>query len=479
MMYHPRWALTLCAGLVLAACDGGVDPEVLAVAQDHELTIDEAVELISSQNQLPNNPNVVEAVADLWIDYTLLAQAALGDSLLESIDITPLVRRQVEQDMVFRLRNEAIQIDTVVSDEELESLWVASGPDGTVSARHILLSYPEDATDAQRDSVQALATSLKARAEAGEDFGDLARRYSADRGTAELGGDLGTFGRGQMLAPFENAAFALQPGEISDPVETIYGVHVILLDSADLMTLEDAETRAGFLGQVLGARTAAAESLYIAGIEEPANVRVQAGATAAVKEIAARPGQRLSPRAARRALAEYERGEYTAGEFQEFVQGQAPGFRQGVGQADSAALDGLLRRLVSGELLVMTAADAGLTPEQAILDSLDANARSQMRMAAGQLGLLGITPGEGQTPAEAVEERVMGNLQEILQGRRDVIPLGVIAYTLRQRYRAEVSVPAIDETVARIGAVGQRPAAPPPSRAPNAPPPPAADTTGA
>ena len=64
----------------------------------------------------------------------------------------------------------------------------------------------------------------------GADFGELARAMSEDEGSASSGGDLGTFGRGRMVAPFEEAVFALEPGEVSQPVLTQFGWHLIKLE---------------------------------------------------------------------------------------------------------------------------------------------------------------------------------------------------------------------------------------------------------
>lgn len=71
---------------------------------------------------------------------------------------------------------------------------------------------------------------LLKRARGGEDFAKLAQEYSADPGSKTKGGDLGFFGRGQMMKEFEDAAFALQPGGISDIIETAYGYHIIKVE---------------------------------------------------------------------------------------------------------------------------------------------------------------------------------------------------------------------------------------------------------
>lgn len=88
---------------------------------------------------------------------------------------------------------------------------------------HILLRTQ----DAELAEVQAQAESIVAEARNGADFAELARRYSEDEGTRDAGGDLGRITRGQMVPEFEGAAFALEQDEVSDPVTSMFGVHVI------------------------------------------------------------------------------------------------------------------------------------------------------------------------------------------------------------------------------------------------------------
>ena len=98
-----------------------------------------------------------------------------------------------------------------------------------IGARHILIRTDSTVTP---DSARAVIEGLRARVLAGESFEDLAREYSQDPGSGARGGDLGTFGRGQMVPPFEAAAFALEAvGDVSEPVESRFGVHLIQLTS--------------------------------------------------------------------------------------------------------------------------------------------------------------------------------------------------------------------------------------------------------
>ena len=110
---------------------------------------------------------------------------------------------------------------------------------GQVRASHILLRV-----DGDDEAATARAAELAAEARAGADFAELAREHSEDDTNAENGGDLGLFGRGRMVPEFENAAFALAAGEVSDPVRSPFGYHVIkVTEKQEEVTQPFAEVR--------------------------------------------------------------------------------------------------------------------------------------------------------------------------------------------------------------------------------------------
>ncbi len=101
-----------------------------------------------------------------------------------------------------------------------------------VHARHILVATEDE------------AKKVLERLKAGETFEALAKELSTDTSNKETGGDLGWFGRGTMVTEFEDAAFALQPGQTSDPVQTTYGYHIIQMIERDANHLLDEDTLA-------------------------------------------------------------------------------------------------------------------------------------------------------------------------------------------------------------------------------------------
>jgi peptidyl-prolyl cis-trans isomerase C len=120
-----------------------------------------------------------------------------------------------------------------VSDQEARSFY-ESRPElfetgERLRASHIQIRAPEGLTTSDRARLREKADALLVRLRKGEDFAKLARQHSEDPGSAQKGGELQVFYQGQMFPAFERAAFALEPGQVSEVTETPFGYHIIKL----------------------------------------------------------------------------------------------------------------------------------------------------------------------------------------------------------------------------------------------------------
>jgi peptidyl-prolyl cis-trans isomerase SurA len=142
-------------------------------------------------------------------------------------------RKDLSQRLLQNLQQKGKLKPISPTDAQMRAFWEerrAAQPKrpATVSFRQIVVApAPDSAARARgRQKADSILTALRA----GADFGAAARRFSDDSSTRESGGELGWFRKGSMVKPFEDVAFRLRPGEISDPVETGFGFHVIQVE---------------------------------------------------------------------------------------------------------------------------------------------------------------------------------------------------------------------------------------------------------
>jgi peptidyl-prolyl cis-trans isomerase C len=142
------------------------------------------------------------------------------------------VKSDVRRDLtITKLIDAEIASKIAVTPEQVNDFY-AKNPDQfkqgeSVRASHILISVPKGADAAAKAQARTKAETVLKDAKGGKDFAALAKEHSADPGSAANGGDLGFFQQGQMVGPFNDAAFTLAPGTISDLVETEFGFHII------------------------------------------------------------------------------------------------------------------------------------------------------------------------------------------------------------------------------------------------------------
>lgn len=199
-----------------------------AAAKDSLLVVDDAT----------IETNVNERIQGLAAEFggQAMLQQALAAEALTLSEYREMLRNEARteriQQMFFQSQIQNAPPVEVSEDELLDRYESARG---SLDQRPRLLTFrqvvlvPEPSQESL-DSARAEAESLLERVNAGEDFAELARIYSDDPGTASLGGDLGWFRRGRMVREFEQAAFQMFDGQISDVVQTDFGFHIIKVE---------------------------------------------------------------------------------------------------------------------------------------------------------------------------------------------------------------------------------------------------------
>lgn len=447
---HQSLASCFLSILVFVGCG----PGTLAEADRSRLSVDDAALLIADNSRVAVDSQVVRVVAELWVDYTLLASRLAEDSTLQALDVGLVTEAPLNELMMSRLREEVVDVDTVVTDEELTERFAADMPGARATASQILLLFPRAATTLHRDSVAAVAADLSTRLAGGADFAAMAASYSDDPAGASRGGSMGTFGRGEMLAPVDSAVFGLGPGQTSEPVETAIGYHILRLDALEVPQLSDVG--AEFRRQIQLERLARAENEYVMRLDSTLQLRLAEGALELARALAETAPPRLSQRAAERPLVVWEGGSYVAGDFLMLARNSGDVFRAGIVSASGTELEAVLRRLGQEELLLQDVRSRGLVPTGAQADSVAAAARAAIRERAAVIGLMPAAEVFDSTavldPARSVDvaSRVEAALVRVVSGDSEIVPLGGVTLLLRDQAPWRINAAAIRATLQRI-----------------------------
>ncbi|WP_221568840.1 peptidylprolyl isomerase [Alkalihalobacillus sp. TS-13] len=244
-----KWVLTVAAATTIfgtAACsnngDSG-DSKVIVETSAGDVTQQDFYNEMKKQPQseqilqelvqykvLSEKYEVSDKELDKEIDY--LKSQFGGDEGFENalkqsgIEGEEELRDVVKRNLVFfKAQTEGIK----VSEEEMKKKYDEEYKIKEVEARHILV---ED---------EKTAKEVKKKLDEGGDFAELAKEYSTDPGSKDKGGELGSFPRGQMVPEFDEVAFSLEKGKISDPVKSQYGFHIIEVLDQKTQSFEEAE----------------------------------------------------------------------------------------------------------------------------------------------------------------------------------------------------------------------------------------------
>ncbi len=170
----------------------------------------------------------VDDYVQLFVDFKLKVAAAED----AGIDTLAGIRKELQG------YKEQLVLPTIVDNDYIEekaketynATAARFGGEDLLKASHILVMMRQGATSEQQNVAKQRIDSIYNALVAGADFAELAKKCSDDKGSAQRGGSLGQFGKGMMIPDFENAAYALQIGELSKPVKSTVGWHIIKLE---------------------------------------------------------------------------------------------------------------------------------------------------------------------------------------------------------------------------------------------------------
>jgi peptidyl-prolyl cis-trans isomerase C len=251
---------------------------------------------------------VLRALLDQLIGYRLLVQestarkTAVTDAALdermsqirsqfpsEEVFLQQLQQRQMTVDTLREDTRAGMRITamleaelgakTAVTPEQVNDFYVknpAAFQQGErVKASHILVRVQANADAGEREKARAKAAGILADVKAGKDFAALAKEHSDDPGSGSQGGDLGYFQRGQMVPPFEEAAFALSVGQVSDLVPSDFGYHIIrVTDRQPGRTQPLAEVQSDIEEYLLGQNREQQTRLFVEALRSKGKIEI-------------------------------------------------------------------------------------------------------------------------------------------------------------------------------------------------------------
>lgn len=326
-------------------------PDVAARAAGVELPTRRLTQLALQVKGMPLEQRNLQALVDLWVDYQLFAHSlAAGRDLDDSATMRAAMWPEISQLRWGHYHERLAAAHGTLTPQQVDSIYNA----GYERAfQHILLEVPPNATPAQVAQKQRLIQSILAQARAahGANFAALARRYSED-GTKSRGGYLGVSTRGKYVPQFEEPAWKLAPGEMSDVVRSPFGFHVIRRPPL-------AEIRDSFQADLEGEMNRTLDSAYAANLALSKHVRVGSNAVAEARAAATDLNGSINDG---RVLVDYDGGGFRVRDLVRWLYALNPQISAAVVDTSTPPdqVNQLLRLLAQRQLLLQQADSAGV-----------------------------------------------------------------------------------------------------------------------
>jgi hypothetical protein len=434
----------LAMTIVLAGCDKLKDAlsahsNDAARAGGQALTVNELGTLMGS-SQAPLQKEVGKAIADAWVDYHLVAEAAVNNDSLNDPKLDDQAQWAAIDNIKARKWYETISKTWKAPDSSGAEAFYNNGQ--VLAASHILLTT-QGMSDSAKAAVKKKAEAIRAQATAAN-FASLAQKNSQDPGSKAKGGALGTFPRGAMVPQFEAALLATKPGDISPVIETQYGYHIIRRPTF-------AEVRSEVIQASTSVGMQAAESTYLANLEKSHDVKLKAGMSSVVRAVVEDPHAHESDNTV---LATMDIGDFTAAKLAKWVTTIPPQAQiaQRIKTAPDSLLPNFLRNFVRNELVIHTADSAKMGPDQEQLKQIRAALPGALTQAWTAFKIDPKTlaaAGKSKSDREKIaHQRVEQYLKDLLAQRVPYVDVTQpVQFALRHKYDYDINDDAISRAL--------------------------------
>lgn len=431
---------TACSGLKQAM---SAHVDTAAKAGSEELSVDRLAKLLNEAT-VPPRKDVAQAIANAWVDYELLGQAAAkGDTVVTD-----------------KTLNEALwaPISTIKAKKYYEMVSKSWGVEDTTASRkmfdngdilaasHILILTKGVAPDVKVAAKKKM-DALRAQANS-SNFAALAKANSQDAPSAARGGSLGIFQKGAMVPQFEKALVALKPGEISPVIETEYGYHIIRRPTYD-------EVKPQLLQASKGRSVQQAESSFVAKLQAGGKIDVRSDAATTTRVVVADPDAHRDDNST---IATSTAGKFTAAELARWISTFPPMTqsqqRGQLANAPDSVVVMFVKNFITNDLVLHAADSAKVGPSPEEMKQLH-NAFFQARDAAWtQLGVDPKTLADsGKTEAARLQfasARINKYMDALVGGQAQFVQVPEpVARVLRDKSGASINSAGIDRAVER------------------------------
>jgi parvulin-like peptidyl-prolyl isomerase len=341
--------------VAIAGCQKDEDPAEAVVARvgDETITVEEVAQYMAGSNYGVNIEAVRKAVDEMVDLYLVMERARERHALTAAESLQLKEWRDVL--LINQFRDDVIWSEIQIPEAEARA-WYDDNVGEEVRARHVLISVQPTASPEERQQARQEADSLHQALEQGADFATLARQHSDDPTSAQQGGMLEWFRKGDMVEPFEKAAFEGPVGELNPQVvETQFGFHIIQVEERRKPSFEDL--REDIVDQLAGPRRSETEQAYITQLMENSGVEFyEQNIDRFIALLDEQPAREPTEEERNLPLASFREGEIMLGELYQLYRNLPPNNQQAIERLDQTQMIQALAALVQQRLVLAEAA---------------------------------------------------------------------------------------------------------------------------